>query len=520
VRKADGLVRAICESPDDDQLRLVYADWLDEHGDPARAEFVRLQCALDGADAFAPGRRARLRREWELLRRHGMRWIGEDGLADVIEPDSLWHRPPKTRFRRGLVDRAWFHSPDDFLRDAPRLFARAPITGISLWSPYTVAPDRDRWFTNTYYAVFQRENGLPVHVVREPCGADFPEPDEFRRLVASPHFAGLRSFAMDTLFADRRHLEILTTSPAATGLRELDLSGNICIVGEAWAALAGAPALAGLESLSLDRCHLGASGLRTLVNSPHLVNLQRLSLEADRPRTSLGAQGIELICASQALRQLRELNLHGQSGGVAGLRALAAWPGLTRLTRLDLSDFSAEVPDEPGDTAPAWAAFVRSPHWGPLRELDLEGNCLEDLEAVLDGPNLATLRVLTFAYAFCRWDGDDEQPLQDEAAALLARCPHLAGGLELQFPSRGLSQAGRRLLQDCFGDGLVLYPDDGLRHRQPGDWASGRPSWSTFQPEEGPSEDGGAVLLPFPIAPPSTDPFRPEEGPPEEVGER
>ena len=39
----DALVRAICENPDDDVLRLAYADFLEEDGDPARADFVRTQ---------------------------------------------------------------------------------------------------------------------------------------------------------------------------------------------------------------------------------------------------------------------------------------------------------------------------------------------------------------------------------------------------------------------------------------------------------------------------------------------
>jgi uncharacterized protein (TIGR02996 family) len=38
------LLAAICAAPDDDAPRLVYADWLDEHGHPDRAEFIRVQC--------------------------------------------------------------------------------------------------------------------------------------------------------------------------------------------------------------------------------------------------------------------------------------------------------------------------------------------------------------------------------------------------------------------------------------------------------------------------------------------
>jgi uncharacterized protein (TIGR02996 family) len=42
------LLRTICEQPDCDVPRLVYADWLDEHGQHDRAEFIRLQIELTG----------------------------------------------------------------------------------------------------------------------------------------------------------------------------------------------------------------------------------------------------------------------------------------------------------------------------------------------------------------------------------------------------------------------------------------------------------------------------------------
>jgi len=51
------LLQAILDEPDSDVHRLVYADWLDEHGRPRRAAFIRAQCALapfgrENADPF------------------------------------------------------------------------------------------------------------------------------------------------------------------------------------------------------------------------------------------------------------------------------------------------------------------------------------------------------------------------------------------------------------------------------------------------------------------------------------
>jgi uncharacterized protein (TIGR02996 family) len=54
----DTFLRAIIADPDDDGLRLIYADWLEEQGDP-RGELVRLQCWLTNL-AVRDGRRPAL----------------------------------------------------------------------------------------------------------------------------------------------------------------------------------------------------------------------------------------------------------------------------------------------------------------------------------------------------------------------------------------------------------------------------------------------------------------------------
>jgi uncharacterized protein (TIGR02996 family) len=73
----DALLAAILAHPDEDTPRLIYADWLDEHGHPERAEFIRLQCAPD-ADAAAKMRA----RELEKSKR--AEWLG--GLTLFPDP--------------------------------------------------------------------------------------------------------------------------------------------------------------------------------------------------------------------------------------------------------------------------------------------------------------------------------------------------------------------------------------------------------------------------------------------------
>src|SRR5213592_2553115 len=46
----DALLEAVFARPADDAPRLVYADWLDEHGEPAQAAFIRAQVELARTD--------------------------------------------------------------------------------------------------------------------------------------------------------------------------------------------------------------------------------------------------------------------------------------------------------------------------------------------------------------------------------------------------------------------------------------------------------------------------------------
>ncbi len=89
---ADGeaLWAAVRAEPDDDDVRLVYADWLQEHGDP-RGELILLQVrAARGKASPSDERRARA-----LLKEHRDEWLGE--LALVLTG---------TKFERGFLDEA------------------------------------------------------------------------------------------------------------------------------------------------------------------------------------------------------------------------------------------------------------------------------------------------------------------------------------------------------------------------------------------------------------------------------
>jgi uncharacterized protein (TIGR02996 family) len=103
----EGFLQAIFAAPDEDTDRLVYADWLEETGEPVwvdRAEFIRVQIERFHLRNRSKNRKARLlAREAELLALRRDAWLGPwAGLA------------PWLVFQRGIPDRlravagAWF----------------------------------------------------------------------------------------------------------------------------------------------------------------------------------------------------------------------------------------------------------------------------------------------------------------------------------------------------------------------------------------------------------------------------
>jgi uncharacterized protein (TIGR02996 family) len=84
MNDGEALFQAILEDPEDTGLRLVYADWLEEHGDADRAEFIRVQCRLEEMaedDEAWPELEAR---EQYLLRQHAKGWQAlSQGLGEL-----------------------------------------------------------------------------------------------------------------------------------------------------------------------------------------------------------------------------------------------------------------------------------------------------------------------------------------------------------------------------------------------------------------------------------------------------
>jgi uncharacterized protein (TIGR02996 family) len=125
----EAFLQAIIENPNDDTLRLIYADWLEERGDP-RGAFLRLYAALRSA---APDHVDRVPAEHELGR-----------LREGIDPGWLAAVAPE------LITRATFHR----VLDAP--WSGLPPLRLGAVPPGLGTPDR--------YVLVEPDAGPPLRL--------------------------------------------------------------------------------------------------------------------------------------------------------------------------------------------------------------------------------------------------------------------------------------------------------------------------------------------------------------------
>src|SRR4051794_32638868 len=113
----------IVEHPDDDAPRLIYADWLADHGDEDRAELIRLQCRRAEMIVVDADYRSILGRETRLLEQHADRWRA----ALPKLPGVEWGD-----FSRGFVDGIRADSAEALLASAEAVYRAAPVRKLQI----------------------------------------------------------------------------------------------------------------------------------------------------------------------------------------------------------------------------------------------------------------------------------------------------------------------------------------------------------------------------------------------------
>lgn len=118
MNEETNILQELISNVDDLDSRMVYADWLDEQGDP-RGEFIRVQCELHTrTDLSIADRAALTRREQTLLARHFSEWAAPL-LSAGLSKDAM-------HFRFGHIDEIHL-GVQEFERLRDSVFQLAPL---------------------------------------------------------------------------------------------------------------------------------------------------------------------------------------------------------------------------------------------------------------------------------------------------------------------------------------------------------------------------------------------------------
>jgi uncharacterized protein (TIGR02996 family) len=232
------LLAAIVAEPDDDTPRLVYADWLQEHGDEEQAEFIRESIRLYWMSEDAEGREALSVRLLGLEGVRGEAWVKGVGLT--IAPLD-W---ASAGFERGLLTEAVYRNADNFIAERQILFTRLPVRKLTISVDYF------------YPADFRKLAVLPELVRLRSLSFSggyrpFTHRDNWKALIHSPHLSGLRELSAVALSLEDEHLLALAACPNMSALTTLDLSGNRRTTPYGQLTILRSPHLTGIKKLSL-----------------------------------------------------------------------------------------------------------------------------------------------------------------------------------------------------------------------------------------------------------------------------
>jgi uncharacterized protein (TIGR02996 family) len=330
----------------DDGPRFIYADFLDDAGDPERGELVRVQVALSRMTEDHPKHAELKNQEAELREANLARWCSHLSDLDLEQCE----------FRRGVLDSVVVNAAT-FLEKGDELFRRVPVRRIQLRDSSPV--------------IASLASAPLLENVRELvlCGESVGN-GGVNLLVRSPFLKKLELLDLGFNGIDDAGVTALARASTLPKLSSLSLSANGHITSTGIMELAASPFFGGLTSLDLFGNDIDDAGLKAIIASKTFTALNMLRISENH----IGDTGISALSRSSLLErifsQTSRLEIRTNQIGPSGIAMLAGSPMLSRCTSLDLNH------NEIGDIG--LAAILRSPHFENLQVLKVSHNLITD----------------------------------------------------------------------------------------------------------------------------------------------
>jgi uncharacterized protein (TIGR02996 family) len=350
----------IIANPEDDTPRLVYADWLEENGDPKRAEFIRVQIEAARLVEDDPMYEGLATRAEELLQRDRDNWFGDlagarytvaRGFPASLKADALWFAErgsvpqyplrhvmvrtmnAQSRLTAGLLDRL---SACNGLERITDLEAYRPLIGpgaiLAFLREARVSALECLSLVGTGPGVFLLDwLAHPYHQPRFDAlaleGAEISGNaiGNFEALLPR-----LRVFSLKDVPQSASIMKALGQARDLSRLRELRLN-YVEATAERLRPILTNRTLGDLEVLDLSGNHLGV-GLVPLLTPGRFPKLRSLYLYLN----GCSPDGVRALCNALPPSGMEALSLAYSRIGDEGAAHLAACPALSALNYADL----------------------------------------------------------------------------------------------------------------------------------------------------------------------------------------
>lgn len=308
-QEMSGFLHAIKEDPQDPTPRLIFADWLEEQGDP-RGEWLRLQAEKSLGNSQSEkdtAREAELTRTFKKWLSPRPPWITELKLEGMLISIRIGVGRSLKRRLTSLSKLEWWPWVSS-LNISQSNLAEGEVVRLAEW---------------------QDLQGLTL---LDLANCQLKEPD-MASLAESPYVRNLRSLLLwHNHHPGAKGAHRIFTSAYLSKLRLLNLGGSE--MGHSGIqVLANESTLENLALVYLWRNKVDDECAELIAGSPRLSKLTSLGLTSNE----IGDRGAIALAKSQTLQSLTWLHLQSNKIGKAGATALAESPYLQHITTLNLT---------------------------------------------------------------------------------------------------------------------------------------------------------------------------------------